>query len=130
MSKSSRHAATARLLKSAALFAALGDGTRLEIVARLADGSQQSITQLTEDAGVTRQAITKHLKVLENAGLISRGQDAQRRPRKIEPAALEAANQWLERYREIWEANYARLDVLLETLKQDAKKTTAKKRKK
>jgi DNA-binding transcriptional ArsR family regulator len=85
--------------------------------------------ELAAPFAITQPAISKHLKVLENAGLISTGQDAQRRPRKIEPAALEAVNQWLERYRTIWEANYARLDVLLETLKQDATKTTAKKRK-
>jgi DNA-binding transcriptional ArsR family regulator len=112
-----------------ATFAALADPTRRAILARLAEG-EATVMELAEPFAITQPAISKHLKVLENAGLISTGQDAQRRPRKIEPAALEAANQWLERYREIWEANYARLDVLLETLKQDAKKTTAKKRKK
>jgi DNA-binding transcriptional ArsR family regulator len=112
-----------------ATFAALADPTRRAILARLAEG-EATVMELAEPFAISQPAISKHLKVLENAGLISTGQDAQRRPRKIEPAALEAANQWLERYREIWEANYARLDVLLETLKQDAKKTTAKKRKK
>ena len=112
-----------------ATFAALADPTRRAILARLAEG-EATVMELAEPFAITQPAISKHLKVLENAGLISTSQDAQRRPRKIEPAALEAANQWLERYREIWEANYARLDVLLETLKQDAKKTTAKKRKK
>jgi DNA-binding transcriptional ArsR family regulator len=110
-------------------FAALADPTRRAILARLAKG-EATVMELAEPFPITQPAISKHLKVLENAGLISTGQDAQRRPRKIEPAALEAANQWLERYRGIWDANYARLDVLLETLKQDAKKTTAKKRKK
>jgi DNA-binding transcriptional ArsR family regulator len=112
-----------------ATFAALADPTRRAILARLAEG-EATVMELAGPFAISQPAISKHLKVLENAGLISTGQDAQRRPRKIEPAALEAANQWLERYREIWEANYARLDVLLETLKQDAKKTTAKKRKK
>ena len=110
-------------------FAALSDPTRRAILARLARG-EATVSELAEPFALSLPTVSKHLKVLENAGLISTGQDAQRRPRKIEPAALEAANQWLERYREIWEANYARLDVLLETLKQDAKKTTAKKRKK
>ena len=111
------------------VFAALADPTRRDMVARLTE-QDATVGELAAPYDVSLQAVSKHLKVLENAGLISTGQDAQRRPRKIEPAALEAANQWLERYREIWEANYARLDGLLETLKQDAKKTTAKKRKK
>ena len=110
-------------------FAALADPTRRAILARLAEG-EATVMELAEPFAISQPAISKHLKVLENAGLISTGQDAQRRPRRIEPAALEAANQWLERYREIWEANYARLDALLETLKHDAKKTRAKKRKK
>jgi DNA-binding transcriptional ArsR family regulator len=112
-----------------ATFAALADPTRRAILARLAEG-EATVMELAEPFAISQPAISKHLKVLENAGLISTGQDAQRRPRKIEPAALEAANQWIERYREIWEANYARLDVLLETLKQDTKKTRAKKHKK
>src|SRR5215213_477281 len=95
MSKSSRHAATARLLKSAALFAALGDGTRLEIVARLADGSQQSITQLTEDAGVTRQAITKHLKVLENAGVVHSAKSGRETLFALQPRSLAEAQRAL-----------------------------------
>jgi DNA-binding transcriptional ArsR family regulator len=112
-----------------ATFAALADPTRRAILARLAEG-EATVMELAEPFAISQPAISKHLKVLENAGLISTGQDAQRRPRRIEPAALEAANQWLERYREIWEANYARLDALLETLKQDAKSTRSKKRKK
>jgi len=112
-----------------ATFAALANPTRRGILARLAEG-EATVMELAEPFAISQPAISKHLRVLENAGLISTGQDAQRRPRRIEPAALEAANQWLERYREIWEANYTRLDALLETLKQDAKKTTAKKRRK
>jgi DNA-binding transcriptional ArsR family regulator len=112
-----------------ATFAALADPTRRAILARLAEG-EATVMELAEPFAISQPAISKHLKVLEKAGLISTGHDAQRRPRRIEPAALEAASQWLERYREIWEANYARLDALLETMKQDKKKTRAKKRKK
>ena len=110
-------------------FAALADPTRRAILARLAQG-EATVMDLAAPFAISQPAISKHLKVLEHAGLISRGQDAQRRPRKIEPAALAAANEWLERLRDIWESNYQRLDTLLETMKQDsAKKTPAKKRK-
>jgi len=112
-----------------ATFAALAAPTRRAILARLAEG-EATVMELAEPFAISQPAISKHLKVLEKAGMISTGHDAQRRPRRIEPAALEAASQWLERYREIWEANYARLDALLEILKQDAKKTRAKKREK
>ena len=104
-----------------ATFAALADPTRRAILARLAEGAA-TVMELAEPFSISQPAISKHLKVLENAGLISPGQDAQRRPRKIEPAALEAANQWLENYRDIWEANYVRLDALLETLKHETKR--------
>lgn len=113
-----------------ATFAALADATRRAILARLAEG-EATVMELAAPFAISQPAISKHLKVLENAGLISTGQDAQRRPRRLEPAALEAANQWLERYRDIWEANYARLDTLLETLQQDsARKATRGKRRK
>jgi DNA-binding transcriptional ArsR family regulator len=113
-----------------ATFAALADPTRRAILARLAEG-EATVTELAAPFAISQPAISKHLKVLENAGLISMAQDAQRRPRKLEPAALEAVNAWLERYREIWEANYARLDALLETLQEEsAKKMRAKKSKK
>ena len=112
-----------------ATFAALADPTRRAILARLAQG-EATVTELARPFTISQPAISKHLRVLENAGLISTGQDAQRRPRRIEPAALQAANEWLERYRQVWEANYARLDVLLERLKQDdAKKSKAKRTK-
>lgn len=111
-----------------ATFSALADPTRRAILARLAEG-EATVMDLAAPFEISQPAISKHLKVLERAGLISTGQDAQRRPRKLEPAALEAANTWLERYREIWEANYARLDTLLEQLKQESAKP-AKKRKK
>jgi len=113
-----------------ATFAALADPTRRAILARLAKG-EATVMELAEPFAISQPAISKHLKVLERAGLVSIGQDAQRRPRKLEPAPLEAANAWIERYREIWEANYARLDTLLETLKQEtAKKPRTKRRKK
>lgn len=113
-----------------ATFAALADPTRRAILARLAEG-EATVMELAEPFAISQPAISKHLKVLEHAGLISTAQDAQRRPRKLEPAALEAANAWIERYREIWEANYVRLDALLETLKQEsAKKSRPRKSKK
>ena len=113
-----------------ATFAALADPTRRAILARLAQG-EATVMELATPFAISQPAISKHLKVLEDAGLISTGQDAQRRPRKIEPAALKAANQWLERYRALWEANYKRLDTLLETLQQEsAKKARPRKRKK
>ena len=99
-----------------ATFAALADPTRRAILARLATG-QASVTELAQPFAMSQPAISKHLKVLERAGLISRGRDAQRRPRRLEAKPLGEANEWLERYRRIWEGNFERLDVLLESLK-------------
>ena len=110
------------------IFGALADATRRGILARLAEG-EATVMELAEPFEISQPAISKHLKVLERAGLISIGQDAQRRPRKLEPAALEAANAWIERYREIWEANYQRLDTLLEQLKQESAKAPKKRKK-
>src|SRR3989454_12546441 len=101
-------------------FAALADPTRRAILARLASG-QASVTELAEPFAMSQPAISKHLKVLERAGLISRGRDAQRRPRKLEPKPLAAVTDWLERYRRMWEGNYQRLDALLDELKTQAK---------
>jgi DNA-binding transcriptional ArsR family regulator len=98
-----------------ATFAALADPTRRAILARLATG-EASVSELAEPFDMSQPAISKHLKVLERAGLISIGQDAQRRPRKLEIRPLEEAVDWIERYREIWAANYERLDALLEEL--------------
>ena len=95
-----------------ATFAALADPTRRAILARLATG-EASVNQLAEPFSMSQPAISKHLKILERAGLISGGRDAQRRPRRLEPAPLQQANQWLERYREFWEASFERLDALL-----------------
>lgn len=97
-------------------FAALADPTRRAILARLATG-EATVQELAEPFDISQPAISKHLKVLERAGLISISQDAQRRPRRLEPQRLEEAVNWIERYREIFEQNYQRLDALLEELK-------------
>ena len=96
-------------------FAALADPTRRAILARLATG-EATVTELAEPFEISQPAISKHLKVLERAGLISMDVDAQRRPRRLEPKRLEEAVDWIERYREIFEQNYQRLDALLEEL--------------
>ena len=92
-----------------ATFAALADPTRRAILARLASG-EASVTDLARPFSMSQPAISKHLKVLERAGLISRGRDAQRRPRRIEGKPLAEATGWLEKYRQIWEGNFQRLD--------------------
>src|SRR3954465_14073124 len=100
-----------------ATFAALADPTRRAILARLAPG-EASVSELAEPFAMSQPAISKHLKVLERAELISRGRDAQKRPRRLEPRRLAEANQWLEEYRRFWEQSYARLDAVLEELKR------------
>src|SRR6478736_2925869 len=95
-----------------ATFAALADPTRRAILARLATG-EASVTELAEPFEMSQPAISKHLKVLERAGLISVSQDAQRRPRRIEGQPLAEASAWLEQYRNVWEASFQRLDRLL-----------------
>jgi DNA-binding transcriptional ArsR family regulator len=107
-------------------FAALADPTRRAILARLATG-EATVTELAEPFEMSQPAISKHLKVLERAGLISMDVDAQRRPRKLEPKRLEEAVDCIERYREIFERNYQRLDALLEELQ--AKRSTRKRTK-
>ena len=99
-----------------ATFSALADPTRRAILARLATG-EASVAELAEPFEMSQPAISKHLKVLERAGLVSIAQDAQRRPRRLEGEAMTQAIDWLERYREIWEENYRRLDGLLSELK-------------
>ena len=108
-------------------FAALSDPTRRAILARLALG-EASVMELAEPFAMSQPAISKHLKVLERAGLISRGRDAQRRPRRLEGDRLAEATQWLERYRRFWEGNYQRLDALLDELKTRQKKRGPTKR--
>ncbi len=110
-----------------ATFTALSDPTRRAILARLAMG-QASVAELAEPFAMSQPAISKHLKMLERAGLVSAGHEAQRRPRKIEGRALAEANAWLERYRAIWEGNYRRLDDLLEVMKAGEKKRTRSKK--
>lgn len=99
-----------------ATFAALANPTRRAILARLAAGDA-TVTELAEPFAMSQPAISKHLKVLEHAGLISRGRDAQRRPCRLEAKRLAEATGWLESYRKFWEGNYERLDALLDDLK-------------
>ena len=108
-----------------ATFAALADPTRRAILARLASG-EASVTELAKPFAMSQPAISKHLKVLERAGLISGGREAQRRPRRIEGEALAVATGWLERYRGVWEGNFQRLDTLLEELKVNEARREAK----
>jgi DNA-binding transcriptional ArsR family regulator len=103
-----------------ATFAALADPTRRAILARLARG-EATVTELVAPFKLSQPAISKHLKVLEKAGLISRGRDKQKRPCRIAAEPLAEANEWLEDYRKIWEANFDRLDNLLEELKSEKK---------
>jgi DNA-binding transcriptional ArsR family regulator len=100
-----------------ATFFALADRTRRAILARLASG-EASVTELAGPFEMSQPAISRHLKVLERAGLVSVGRDAQRRPRRLEPKPLEAATEWIERYREAWETSFRRLDALLEELQK------------
>ena len=99
-----------------ATFAALADPTRRAILARLALG-EASVTELAEPFAMSQPAISKHLKVLENAGLVSRSRDAQRRPCRLEAQPLAAASVYLEEYRRFWEASFAALDGVLAELK-------------
>jgi len=107
------------VLKSAtldAVFAALADPTRRAILARLAAG-EASVNELAEPFSVTQPAISRHLKVLERARLISRGRAAQRRPRRLEAKPLAEAANWLETYRKFWEMRFQHLDALLDEMK-------------
>jgi len=105
-----------------ATFAALADPTRRAILARLSNG-EASVSELAEPFAMSQPAISKHLKVLERAGLISRGRDAQRRPRKLEAKPLAEATAWPERYRQVLEGNFQRLDALLDGLQmKDSKR--------
>jgi DNA-binding transcriptional ArsR family regulator len=103
-----------------ATFGALADPTRRAILARLASG-EANVTELAKPFEMTQPAISKHLKVLERAGLISRGRDAQSRPCRLEASRLKEATEWMERYRRFWEESFDRLDVYLEELKRKKK---------
>ena len=105
-----------------ATFTALADPTRRAILARLAKG-EASVMELAAPFAMSQPAISKHLKVLERAGLISRGRDAQRRPRKLEGAPLRDASAWIDRYRELWDASFDALDgVLADLVKTERKR--------
>jgi len=103
-----------------ATFAALADPTRRAILARLASG-ECSVTELAEPFEMSMPAVSKHLRVLEQAGLISKRRDAQKRPCRIEAARLKEVSEWAERYRHIWEERLDRLDSYLQTLQKDTK---------
>jgi DNA-binding transcriptional ArsR family regulator len=106
-----------------ATFAALADPTRRAILARLAEGDA-SVMELAEPFEMSQPAISKHLKVLERAGLISSVVDAQRRPRRLEARPLAEATQWLENYRQYWQASFRRLDGVLDDMKRRRRKRT------
>jgi DNA-binding transcriptional ArsR family regulator len=101
-----------------ATFAALADPTRRAILARLASG-EASVNELAEPFAMSQPAISKHLKVLERAGLVSSGRDAQRRPRHLEAVPLAEATEWLDEYSRLWEASFQRVDAVLEELKTE-----------
>jgi DNA-binding transcriptional ArsR family regulator len=109
-----------------ATFGALADPTRRAILARLAKG-HASVLELAEPFDMSQPAISKHLKVLERAGLIERGRDAQRRPCRLDPRRLKQASEWLGTYREFWEASYERLDDYLQQLQTKEKPRDVKK---
>ncbi|MDQ6887530.1 MAG: metalloregulator ArsR/SmtB family transcription factor [Gemmatimonadota bacterium] len=108
-------------------FSALADPTRRAILARLASGDA-SVMDLAKPFAMSQPAISKHLKVLERAGLISRGRDAQRRPCRLEAKPLAQATAWMMEYREFWEGSFQRLDALLDELKADERKVARDKR--
>lgn len=95
------------------IFFALSDPTRRAIVARLAEG-EATVNELVVPFDISQPAISRHLKVLEAAGLITKGRDAQRRPCKLETESIDEMNVWIERIRRIWEQSYQRLDALLD----------------
>ena len=102
-------------------FAALADPTRRAILVRLAEG-ESTVNELAEPFDISLQAVSKHLKVLEAAGLISRGRDAQFRPCQFEPAPLEAATDWIVRNRQIWTERFDQLEQHLKRITHDKKK--------
>jgi DNA-binding transcriptional ArsR family regulator len=111
-----------------ATFAALADPTRRAILARLASG-EASVAELSAPFEMSQPAISKHLKVLERAGLVSRGRDAQRRPRRLEAAPLKEVAEWADHYRRFWDASYSRLDAYLQLMKEKEKESNHGRRK-
>jgi DNA-binding transcriptional ArsR family regulator len=110
-----------------ATFAALADPTRRAILARLALG-ETSVSELAEPFDISLPAVSKHLKVLEGAGLIARGREAQWRPCRLEPQALKGVDEWLEEYRQLWEQRLDRLEDYLRTLQAGERPSREKKR--
>jgi DNA-binding transcriptional ArsR family regulator len=110
-----------------ATFAALADPTRRAILARLATGDA-SVTELAQPFSISQPAVSRHLKVLEGAGLISRGRDAQWRPARIEAGALKEIADWIEQYRRFWDAQFDALDDYLKTIQRKGKKDVRKRR--
>ena len=108
-------------------FAALADPTRRAILARLASG-EASVGELAKPFEISGPAISKHLKVLEHAGLITRGREAQWRPARIEPSALREIDHWLERYRRFWDESFDRLDNYLREMQAKEKKRGRKRK--
>ena len=111
-----------------ATFAALADPTRRAILARLVTG-ERSVTELAEPFTMSMPAVSKHLRVLERAGLIARGRDAQWRPCRLEAAPLKEVAEWTERYRAVWEQRFDRLDTYLQDLKTKEKRHARKRKK-
>jgi DNA-binding transcriptional ArsR family regulator len=118
-----QHMSTDRL---DATFSALADPTRRAILARLASG-ERSVSELAEPFAMSMPAISKHLKVLQRAGLIERGREAQWRPCRLSPAPLKDASDWLEHYRRFWEESFDRLEEYLRELQKKEKKNGRKK---
>ena len=108
-----------------ATFAALADPTRRAILARLATG-EASVTELAEPFAMSLPAMSKHLKVLERAGLVARGREAQWRPCRLDAAPLKAVSEWVERYRQFWEESFDRLDAYLQELQARERKDGGK----
>ncbi len=100
-----------------AAFAALADPTRRAILARLSEG-EASVNELAAPFAMSLPAVSKHLKVLERSGLISRSQEAQWRPARFEPRGMKAIADWVEQYRQFWDASFDRLDAHLEAVQQ------------
>jgi DNA-binding transcriptional ArsR family regulator len=115
------YAATTRSPRLDATFAALADPTRRAMLARLAAG-EATVTELAAPFAMSQPAISKHIKVLERAGLVTRGRDAQRRPVRLAPRLLGEASDWLDEFRRYWEASFDALDAVLEELKQKKKR--------
>lgn len=111
-------------------FAALADPTRRAILARLATSGEASVTALAEPFDMSMPAISKHLKVLERAGLIVRGRDAQYRPCRLDGARLKEVAEWVNEYRRFWEQSFDRLDEYLRELQKKEKKNNARKQRK